>query len=414
MACAWAQTLSAPEQAEPGSMFVVDVALPPAGGGVTRLSFEPGSVQFMGLVVPTPDVQLVGDSIIEFSAGAGSSGRHQVKFLAFPNASAAVFDFVPAVAGQRRTVALVAKSEEKRYHWHILAAGLILLAVAWGFWRYQKKNPGLMSTRSLFLNFEELQKAREQFFAARPGESGSPATPPTPERPVQAATPPEPPVTSPTPPMELPVAPLEAGNKTGEMPAVPESDLRTLEMPKQPVSGSSVAEAAPMAEGEALQGRTPTHEMPATTQPDVNKTRVGEAPVPAEQPLPGAAGPLPASSGANAGKTVVRSDLSGKRPVTVEPELFVRLTDANGRIHEGKGREVLIGRSPECTIIMTAAEVSRKHLLIRREAGRLVAVPQTSSNTTEINGIRIQGASTIDAEATITLGGTPFSITITG
>lgn len=208
--------------------------------------------------------------------------------------------------------------------------------------------------------------------------------------------------------MEVLAVTGDAKDKTGEMPVAASRDLRTLEMPAPAAPKSPCDDAAAPTEEGLLTGKTPTYEMTGVVPPtDVNKTPAGEIQaIPASGPVKHGAGEAP--------KTVVRSDLSGKRPAPVEPEFLVRLSDASGRAYEGKGREILIGRSPECTIVMTAAEVSRKHLLIRREAGRLVAVPQTNSNTTEINGTRIQGATPIESGATIALGGTAFTVTITG
>jgi hypothetical protein len=41
---------------------------------------------------------------------------------------------------------------------------VVLLVVGVKLWRYQKSAPEMMSTKSLFMNYEELEKARKMYF----------------------------------------------------------------------------------------------------------------------------------------------------------------------------------------------------------------------------------------------------------
>ncbi len=435
--CAVAQTLSGPAESEPGALFVVDVSVPAGGGPAWRLTFDPATVQFMGLVAPTPEVQLSGDSMLEITPENGKGGVYQVKFLPFPNGASA--DFVlgrAAGGGAKLHVAFVAKLEEKQYHFHILGGGILLLVVAWAVWRYQKKNPGLMSTRSLFLNFEELQKAREQFFSGHPappvsdvpagaseqppGNDVSPAVPQTAE-PTQAM-----PVMTVSPePFETP-APVPQAERTREMPvSVPHPESKgapnesagiPAEKPDLPPGDVDAAQEAGEQRKPPTEETGETAEMPAV---DMSKKTVARSGMSGKVPAVDSTvampeTPQPDEKVGSSDKTISRSGFlrqseSGPVPASV----YVKLTDENGRVFEGRGVEVLIGRAKECNISMTAAEVSRRHLLVRREKGRFVAVQQTTSNITEINGMSVKGALEIRSGDKVTLGGTIFTIEIT-
>gem|GEM_PF-1800727 len=428
--CVVAQTLSGPDESDPGALFVVDVAVPPGSGPAWRLTFDPAAVQFMGLVAPTPEVQLSGDSMLEIASDNGKGGKYRVKFLPFPNASVADFKLAQAATGGATLhVAFVAKAEEKQYHLHVLVGGILLLIVAWAVWRYQKKNPGLMSTRSLFLNFEELQKAREQFFSdlsATPPQDVPPAADSTQAMPVVTASP----------------GPADRQNqgpraeRTLEMPvSVPKPEPN--DVPKEPVAIPAGGPKTPPGSSEVVQ-RADEPPKPAAEEPgetaempvvDVRQEEPAEAfdtskktvarsgvsgniqAVDATVGMPGA--PQPLEKAGSSDKTISRSGfLRQSEAVPASASIIVKLTDENGRIFEGRGVEVLIGRAKECNISMTAAEVSRRHLLIRRDGDGFAAVPQTTSNVTEINGIPVKAVSGVRSGDKLSLGGTVFTIEI--
>lgn len=440
------QTLSGPAESEPGALFVIDVSVPAGNGPAQRLSFDPVAVQFMGLVAPTPEVQLTGDSVLEIAPDKGKGGTYQVKFLPFPTASSAEFSFAgPAAGGSNLHVTFVAKVEEKQYHLHILVGGIFLLIVAWVVWRYQKKNPGLMSTRSLFLNFEELQKAREQFFADHPSQAG-PAVPAqvaepcpgegiSPAAPRQADSTQAMPAISGTPGTAVPSSTDGQSGQTLEM---------TIPLPKPE---QEAAPAAPIGQGETSASRDA---VPAVQPPlEIQEPLSAGEPVTAELPVVTPTKEEPDGIGDTSKKTVVRSGVSGKVPAVdstmempsaaqpfekagssdktisrsgflrqsgtaaIPSPIVVKLIDEAGKVFEGRGMEVLIGRAKECNISMTAAEVSRRHLLVKRDQDRFVAVSQTASNVTEINGTPVKTASEIHSGDKISLGGTVFTIEIT-
>ncbi|MBP7635888.1 FHA domain-containing protein [Candidatus Ozemobacteraceae bacterium] len=446
--CLVAQTLSGPAESDPGALFVVDVSVPAGAGPAWRLSFDPATVQFMGLVSPTPEVQLSGDSLLEITPDNGKSSAYQVKFLPFPNASSADFMLGQnAGGGSKLHVAFVAKVEEKQYHFHVLGGGILLLFVAWAVWRYQKKNPGLMSTRSLFLNFEELQKAREQFFADHPASPSSDASSMTPEprsgSNMPSAVPPaadstqEMPAVNVVPEPTEQQPPLPRAERTLEMP-FSVSKTEQKDVPKVPAamsagesdtpSGASDTVQSPMEQQKQPSGETgETAEMPVVDvkeeKPaavfDISNKTVARSGISGKIPavdstvdMPGTPQPLETASSSD--KTISRSGfLRQSEPGPAAASIIVKLTDENGRVFEGRGVEVLIGRAKECNISMTAAEVSRRHLLIRRERDGFAAVPQTTSNVTEINGVPVKAASEIRSGDKLSLGGTAFTIEIT-
>ncbi len=446
--CLVAQTLSGPAESDPGALFVVDVSVPAGAGPAWRLSFDPATVQFMGLVAPTPEVQLSRESLLEITPDNGKGGAYQVKFLPFPNASTA--DFMlgrNAGGGAKLHVAFVAKGEEKQYHLHVLVGGILLLIVAWAVWRYQKKNPGLMSTRSLFLNFEELQKAREQFFSDHPASPAAEAPSVTPEpqsgsditpaAPSAADSTQAMPVVTVVPQLGEQLPPGSRAERTLEMPvSLPKPEQK--DVPKEPAAMPEGESDIPSGASDAVQHAEDQQKQPAAETCET-----------AEMPVIDGKNAEPAAAFDTSKKTVARSGISGKIPAvdsTVampgtpqSPEkvdtsgqtisrsgflrqsevggahasIFVKLTDENGRMFEGRGVEVLIGRAKECNISMTAAEVSRRHLLIRRERDGFAAVPQTTSNVTEINGVSVKAASEIRSGDKLSLGGTVFTIEIT-
>jgi FHA domain-containing protein len=87
----------------------------------------------------------------------------------------------------------------------------------------------------------------------------------------------------------------------------------------------------------------------------------------------------------------------------VEREL-VSLT-VNGTQHEVKQRRLVIGRSRDCDIQLSDANVSRQHAELRQEGTSYWIVDLASTNGIEVNGKRVKRAKLRDGDK-VTLGST--------
>jgi pSer/pThr/pTyr-binding forkhead associated (FHA) protein len=100
-----------------------------------------------------------------------------------------------------------------------------------------------------------------------------------------------------------------------------------------------------------------------------------------------------------------KSDLGAKGKAASPDGFMMVLEDERGRQVRAEGREIVIGRERSCGLPMTAAEISRRHAVVRRGgAGFLLAVLATG-NITEINGTEIKKEAPIREGDEITLGG---------
>ena len=87
----------------------------------------------------------------------------------------------------------------------------------------------------------------------------------------------------------------------------------------------------------------------------------------------------------------------------VEREVVTLTVD--GEPHEVDKRRILIGRSRECDIQLSEANVSRRHAEVRQEGATYWLVDLESTNGTEVNGRRLRRAKLRDGDR-ITLGST--------
>ncbi len=102
-------------------------------------------------------------------------------------------------------------------------------------------------------------------------------------------------------------------------------------------------------------------------------------------------------------KTPVPTQAVSAEELGVERELVTLTFD--GRRHEVNQRRVVIGRSRDCDIQLTDANVSRRHAELRQEGASYWIVDLGSTNGIEVNGKRVKRAKLSDGD-TITLGST--------
>ncbi|MBF0499767.1 MAG: FHA domain-containing protein [Candidatus Riflebacteria bacterium] len=159
-----AATLNVPSQSEPGLLFVVETGFVPQDSGTARLVFDGKKIQFMGAVDPTPDVQVITDGIVEIQNPTGKTRTIGLKFLATKLSSETEIILKSTGSDLSGHIQFVAPEAKKSYHLHLLIGALLLAVIAAYFWRHQKQSVVLMSTRSLFLNYEELEKVRSNYF----------------------------------------------------------------------------------------------------------------------------------------------------------------------------------------------------------------------------------------------------------
>jgi FHA domain-containing protein len=77
----------------------------------------------------------------------------------------------------------------------------------------------------------------------------------------------------------------------------------------------------------------------------------------------------------------------------------------NGTKHEVKQRRVVIGRSRDCDLQLSDANVSRRHAELRQEGASYWIVDLASTNGIEVNGKRVKRAKLRDGDR-VTLGST--------
>jgi Protein of unknown function (DUF3662)/FHA domain len=87
----------------------------------------------------------------------------------------------------------------------------------------------------------------------------------------------------------------------------------------------------------------------------------------------------------------------------MEPEVVTLSFD--GTRHEVTKRSVVLGRSRDCDLQLTDANVSRRHAEVRQEGASYWIVDLGSTNGTELNGRRVERAQLSDGDR-ITLGAT--------
>ena len=71
------------------------------------------------------------------------------------------------------------------------------------------------------------------------------------------------------------------------------------------------------------------------------------------------------------------------------PVVWARLVSDSESLEVGRNR-ALVGRAPSCDVVVAGQDVSRKHALIWRQAGKISLLDLDSSNGTSIDGARIQ------------------------
>ncbi len=107
-------------------------------------------------------------------------------------------------------------------------------------------------------------------------------------------------------------------------------------------------------------------------------------------------------------KTPAPTQAVSPEELGVEQELVTLVYD--GTRHEVKQRRVVLGRSRDCDIQLSDANVSRRHAELRQEGTSYWIVDLGSTNGMEVNGKRVKRAKLTDGD-TITLGSTKVTFT---
>ena len=127
-------------------------------------------------------------------------------------------------------------------------------------------------------------------------------------------------------------------------------------------------------------------------QPERRRAGAGQ---PAEEPEPGATMIYKPK--------VAPTEAVSAEELGMEREL-VSLT-VNGTRHDVKQRRVVIGRSRDCDIQLSDANVSRRHAELRQEGASYWIVDLASTNGIEVNGKRVKRAKLRDGDK-VTMGST--------
>jgi hypothetical protein len=140
------------------------------------------------------------------------------------------------------------------------------------------------------------------------------------------------------------------------------------------------------------------------------RTPAAAEPAALRPPAPPPAAPPPLPQGEISPTMVYRPDPPEPEPEAEpepepEPPREVVTLSFEGREIPVTGERVVLGRSRECDVRLTDANVSRRHAEVRLEDGSYWVVDLGSTNGTELNGRHVDRAKLSDGD-TITLGST--------
>jgi hypothetical protein len=375
----YAGIASFPESVTESSIFVFGVIPGETSVEKISVSFDSEALQFIGTLQNTPDLQIVSEGKIEIKPENQFQKKYELKFLplkALPLAS------IEVKAGEKNEKALIrfVKAEEKKSRtWVILVAGIILFIIGLKVFRYQKKAPDLMSTKSLFMNFEELEKARKEYFDSNSDKQKSPET-------------------------KAEETKTEVEKVEDKQEIKPEETDVSSEVEETPVS--QVAE-------KTKQQKTPDLELreedsTKVTEPDEAKT----VPAPGVSMDNKTIQKSTVLSGPDE-KTSVRDAVTqsfNEQPLDEGDCLVCVISDSRGNNHEGRGSCIKIGRKKDNDIVLTASEISRYHVEIYAEGATFFLRVKSSSNVTKLNGSDVKNTQEIKDGDTLNLGGSDFKV----
>lgn len=393
-----AAELRVPTEGNESGLFTVEVIMTAHDSLSAELHYDVNKLQYAGATPPDPDIQWRRDGLIEISARSGER-RYRLKFLMLPQHDHAVLTFRYDSREQRAVVRRGNPAVAGGYHLHLLGSALCLLIVGVILWKYQSRQIDLMSTRSLFYTYEELERRRRKQEDAKTGEESVPGcrskeknsessqvSVATPDRPSEGAS---------HRPLEGQKEQVQHDRRGAFPAAVDAADTPAA------LSGS-VSEHEPrsdidrVGEKRAVAGHSDTHADRLQPGRETASQTVGDtsrASVPAQT-----------------------ESRPSEFPSVLEllAPLHVVITDEQGRSFSGTGTEVTIGRRKDCRIVVSAAEVSRTHVCIRRRGREYEVVPMATTNITRVNDIVVTQPSKVVSGDTLTLGGAVYRLKIEG
>lgn len=398
-----AAELKLPESVKAGDLFVISL-LPASNDKQVNLKFNSSELQFMGAVQGTPDIQINSDGEITIRPEGGSfAAVYELKFLSLISSGSSNIAMTDA-AGSRPVALNVSVPEvERTYSWLILAAAVVLLVAGLKIWRYQKSAPAMMSTKSLFMSYEELEKARKMYFPDEPVSS-----PPVSSEPANASS------------VDMVNAAVSnakpsAGKATlKEMPAAGPSEQSKEHLKKRLAMVFSSDQHAPVVVDKPVQPAAP--ERPAEPKvAEVEKEPVKPSPAVEEKPTaPVSAQPVAGaldSTGQRPGIVKAPPPAGGLKIVPAAEKMVFAIEDSSGRPYEATGPLIKIGRRKENQICLTASEISREHVEVTIDQGRVFVRALTESNVTRLNDRTVKEKMQVKPGDKLNMGGTDFIVT---
>jgi pSer/pThr/pTyr-binding forkhead associated (FHA) protein len=87
------------------------------------------------------------------------------------------------------------------------------------------------------------------------------------------------------------------------------------------------------------------------------------------------------------------------------------IEDEKGFPYEAESEIIKIGRRKDCQIVLTASEISREHIEVLMEKGKICVRPLTTSNICRLNGNELKKATPVKPGDKLNMGGTEFLVT---
>jgi len=438
-----AAELKLPQVIRPGDLFVVNLVPDQQSDRQVNFKIDTKQLQFMGAQQGTPDIQIKSDAEFEIKPESGSlAASYDLLFQSLSSGSA-VINYQDSRGEHNLTVVFTPLDASRGYSWLILALGVVLLVVGVKLWRYQKSAPEMMSTKSLFMNYEELEKARKMYF---PEESAD-AAKQTPAPAVPDSSPAAPPASIvPQSPATVEIPKPSSGSSTSKQKAVApvnvasrlaqfiddddEPSAKPVKLPPQkasPVADKTLPAAPAAPKADSTQAATPAAPDESTV-PVMPTSLAGESTVPAAPAVPVSEEPvdsnktMPAQKSAKAPAVEPPRPKLGMAPVEAElrkdtGERIVRnkmvfaIEDEKGRPYEAESEIIKIGRRKDCQIVLTASEISREHIEVLMEKGKICVKPLTTSNICRLNGNELKKTTPVKPGDKLNMGGTEFLVT---